>query len=88
MIEKAHCTFDGTTGLTGTDARYLTGSVNLHQQRGGVSVKVRVSGFRTSDAGPHGFHVHWGSSTDDQCGAAGRHYNPSGASHGGAGNTR
>ena len=60
------------------------GTVGLLQVDGGVTVTINLSGFRTGDVDTkHGFHVHAGESTDNECKAAGGHYNPGSTVHAG-----
>ena len=60
----------------------VKGGVRFTELRGGVLVAVRLQGVPPGD---HGLHVHeCGDIGGDACKRAGAHYNPRGATHGGA----
>jgi len=60
----------------------VKGGVRFTELRGGVLVAVRLQGV---PPGAHGLHVHQcGDIGGDACKRAGVHYNPRGATHGGA----
>jgi len=53
-------------------------------QRGSnIRINVSLKGFNSSTTKLHGFHVHQNGNLDNQCSAAGGHYNPHGMTHGG-----
>jgi len=58
-----------------------SGCVRRVQLMGGVTaIDVSLCGF--SDTNQHGWHVHAVGSTDNQCLAAGPHFNPNNLTHG------
>ena len=57
------------------------------QDGAGTRIDIKLSGFNepTDANAAHGFHIHAGDSTDDECAAAGAHFNPAGVTHGARG---
>jgi Cu-Zn family superoxide dismutase len=54
----------------------VSGQVHLHQASQSEPVEIIVSIQGLKPPGLHGFHLHRDGSTDDDCKAAGPHFNP------------
>jgi len=66
--------------MTGHGSGYVVGVLGLSQEEGGpLSIKGVVEGL---SPGKHGFHIHVNGSLEDDCKAAGSHYNPYQKLHG------
>lgn len=66
--------------LTGTDlAPEISGEISLEQTSAGLKMQGTIENV---PAGMHGFHIHEGSSCDDNAEAAGGHFNPRKVAHG------
>jgi len=52
------------------------GEVQLHQASNDVAVQITVLVQGLTPPGLHGFHLHRDGNTDDDCKAAGPHFNP------------
>lgn len=78
--------------IAGPAAPELSGTVGFRNVRGGVQITVDVRGLLAYDpgpppVGPHGFHIHEGSSCEfgelaNPFQSAGGHWNPDGQPHG------
>ena len=51
----------------------VTGKLFLEQGFGYVHIRGEIHGLKP---GPHGFHIHMDGNLDDNCKAAGGHFNP------------
>jgi Cu-Zn family superoxide dismutase len=54
----------------------VSGQVQLYQASKNEQVDMRVLVHGLTPPGPHGFHLHRDGSTNDDCKAAGPHFNP------------
>merc|ERR1712154_301595 len=51
----------------------VRGGLSLFHLKGGVAIQGKIFGL---EPGEHGFHIHMNGSTDNDCKAAGGHFNP------------
>jgi Cu-Zn family superoxide dismutase len=75
--KSAVCNLIPSTGST------VSGQVQLSQASNDVPVQITFSIQGLTPPGLHGFHLHRDGNTDDDCKAAGPHFNPFNHTHGG-----
>lgn len=81
MNPYSHLPVPGFCKLVSASGSQVTGEIYLHQQ--GPLAPVEISGMVFGlTPGLHGFHVHQNGSVDDNCAAAGPHFNPNNNTHG------